>query len=278
MKKLVFKKVIISLSIGLLALGGVGCGKSNENTEDKKIINIGVSPGPYNDLFNDGIKPILEKNGYEVKSVEFSDLLQSEIALVEGNVDFNVAQHTAYANAFNKEKNTELTSIVHIPTVPAGIFSNKYNSTKEVKDGAIVAIPQDPSNAARAFNLLNKAGWIKLREGIDPVKATINDVIENPHKIDIRTMDSAQIPRALDDIDFAVLPGSVVYFSKIDASKSLLSENLVKDLEIAVVVDKKNVDTKWAKDIVAAYKSEDFKKYLEENNKNNYWTIPDDLK
>lgn len=272
------KKIISVLSIALVAFALTGCGKSNNGVENKKTITVGVSPGPYNDLFNDGVKPILEKKGYEVKAINFSDLLQSNIALTEGSIDFNVAQHTAYANAFNKEKNAGLVPIVHIPTVPAGIFSNKYKSIKELPENAIVAIPQDPSNAARAFNVLKKAGWINLKEGIDPVKASINDVEENPHNINIKTMDSSQIPRAMDDIDFAVLPGSVVYFSKINPERSLLSEDIIKDLEIAVVVDKKNEDTQWAKDIVAAYKSDEFKRYLSENNKDNYWSIPDELK
>ncbi|NRW92968.1 ABC-type metal ion transport system substrate-binding protein [Clostridium beijerinckii] len=91
-------------------------------------------------------------------------------------------------------------------------------------------------------------------------------------------MDSAQIPRALDDIDFAVLPGSMVYASKIDPSKSLLSEDVSKELQLQVVVDEKNKDSKWAKDIVEAYKSKDFKDYMAEHNKNNYWFIPDEIK
>ncbi|MGG7178201.1 MetQ/NlpA family ABC transporter substrate-binding protein [Clostridium paraputrificum] len=278
MGRKLFIKVITVLCASTLAFGLVSCGKAEEGSNDKKVITIGVSPGPYNDLFDAGVKPILESKGYEVKAVTFSDLLLSEVALTEGQIDFNVAQHTAYANAYNKEKNAELVSIVHIPTVPAGIYSNKYTSIKDIKNGAKVAIPKDPSNAARAYNVLQKAGWIKLKEGIDPMSATLNEIVENPHNLDITLMESLQIPRAMDDIDFAILPGSVVYAAKVDASKSLLSETVIKDLEITAVVDKKNVDTKWAKDIVAAYKSEAFKKYLEENNKDNYWQIPDDLK
>ncbi|MGG7178202.1 MetQ/NlpA family ABC transporter substrate-binding protein [Clostridium paraputrificum] len=278
MKKILSKKVIIPIFMSILVFALVGCGKSDEDKQDKKKITIGVSVGPYNDLFNDGIRPILEKKGYEIEDVSFSEFIQSNIALTEGQIDFNLAQHTAYLNSFNSEKKSELVPIVHIPTVPAGIFSNKYNSIDELKNGAIVAIPKDPSNAGRAFNVLKKAGWIKLKEGIDPVKATINDVIDNPHNIDIRLMDSTQIPRAMDDIDFGVLPGSIVYEARIDPSKSLLAEDVISDLEITVVVDKKNKDTQWAKDIVEAYKSDEFKKYLEENNKNNYWQIPEDLK
>ncbi|MBP2655116.1 MAG: metal transporter substrate-binding protein [Firmicutes bacterium] len=277
MKKLL-TKIVITLCIAVLAISMVGCGSSESNTSEKKILRIGVSPGPYNDLFNQAVKPILEKKGYEIKLVNFSDLLQSEVALTEGSIDFNVAQHTAYVDAFNKDKQAHLVPILHIPTVPAGIFSNKYGSIQDVKEGAKIAIPLDPSNAARAFALLQKAGWIKLKPGIDVTLATKNDIVENNHKLDITLMESAQIPRAMDDVDFAVLPGSIVYAAHIDAAKSLLTEDVAKKLELNVVVNQGNENSQWAQDIVAAYKSDEFKKYMSENNKNNYWVIPDELK
>lgn len=279
MKKGLFTKIVTIMSVGVLVLGVSGCGKSNSSDSNKKKeLRVGVSAGPYNDLFNSAVKPILEKKGYTVKLVNFSNLLLSEVALTEDSIDLNVAQHTAYMNNFNKEKNAHLLSIVHIPTVPAGIFSNKFKSIKDVKDGAKIAIPKDPSNTARAYNLLQKAGWIKLKSGINPMSASKNDIIKNPHNLNITLMDSAQIPRAMNDIDFAVLPGSIVYSAHIDASKSLLSENIVKDLEITVVVNKGKENSVWAKAIVAAYKSDEFKKYMKEHNKNNYWVIPDELK
>ncbi|GEP63806.1 methionine-binding protein [Clostridium beijerinckii] len=281
MKKNIFTKIIIGLTTSLFALGLAGCGNSGSTdtkATEKKDLTIGISPGPYSELFTSAVKPILEKNGYTIKEVNFSDLRQADVALTEGSIDFNVDQHSAYANNFNKETNNKLTPITPIPTVPAGIFSNKHTSIDQVAKGQKVAIPNDPSNTARAFRLLKKAGWIKLKEDANPTTLTINDVSENTYNLDITLMDSAQIPRALDDIDFAVLPGSMVYASKIDPSKSLLSEDVSKELQLQVVVDEKNKDSKWANDIVEAYKSEEFKDYMAEHNKNNYWFIPDEIK
>lgn len=283
MKKNLFNKIVIGLTSTVLTLGLVGCGSSTDsqskgNDSEKKTITIGVSPGPYNELFDAAVKPILEKDGYTVKSIDFSDLLQSEVALTEGSVDFNVAQHTAYADNYNKEKGGNLVAITPIPTVPAGIFSNRYSSINEIAQGQKIAIPKDPSNAARAFRLLAKAGWIKLNESANPTTLTLNDIGENTYNLDITEMESAQIPRALDDLDFAVLPGSIVYSSKIDSSKSLLTEDVSKELELVVVVDEKNKDSKWAQDIVSAYKSQEFKDYMSEHNKDNYWFVPDELK
>lgn len=283
MKKNLFTKIIIGLIAGTLALGLVGCGSSASsdtlaNTSEKKNIKIGTSPGPYSELFTDAVKPILEKNGYTIEAISFSDLRQADVALTEGSIDLNVDQHTAYVKNFDKETKSNLVPITPIPTVPAGIFSNKHTSIDQVAKGQKVAIPKDPSNTARAFRLLKKAGWIKLKEDANPTTLTLDDVSENTYNLDITLMDSAQIPRALDDIDFAVLPGSIVYASKIDPSKSLLSEDVSKELELTAVVDDKNKESKWAKDVIAAYKSQEFKDYMAEHNKNNYWFIPDELK
>ncbi len=276
MKFSFLKNTFLILLASILIFNLAACGKTT--TSEKKELKVGTSPGPYSELFKTGVKPILEKEGYKVTLVNFSNLLQADIALTEGSIDFNVDQHTAYVNSFNKEKKANLVPIIHIPSVPAGIFSNKYNSIDQVKDGAKIAIPQDPSNASRAFNLLQKAGWIKLKDGINPITVTKNDIAENPHKLDITLMDSAQIPRAMDDIDYGVLPGSIVYAAHIDPKKSLLSETLVKDLEITVVVDEKNKDTKWAKAISDAYRSKEFKDYLTKLGQDNYWYVPDSLK
>ena len=280
MKRSLLNKITIGLVTGVLTLGLVGCGKvkTTESNEEKKTITVGVSAGPYNELFTDAVQPLLEKDGYTIEAVDFSELAQSNVATTEGSIDFTVSQHTAYLENYNKEKGTELTAIVHIPTVPAGVFSNKYTSIKEIRDGQIVAIPNDPSNAARAFRLLVKADLIKVDEAANQATLTKNNITENPYNLNITEMNSSQIPRALDDVDFAVIPGSIVYISKLDYSKALLSEDVSKELELVVIVDKKNADSKWAKDIVAAYKSEEFKKYMDENNKDNYWFIPDELK
>ncbi|MEY8764556.1 MULTISPECIES: MetQ/NlpA family ABC transporter substrate-binding protein [Clostridium] len=280
MKKKIFRNVItMAIMVVFMALGLTACGSASKSSSStKKEIKLGVSPGPYNDLFNAGVKPILEKEGYKVKLVNFSDLLQSEVALTEGSLDFNVAQHNAYVKAYNKEKKANLVSVVKIPTVRAGIFSNKYKSINEVKRGDTVFIPKDPSNAARAYALLEKAGWIKIKEGVTKTLATQKDIVQNKYNLKIVEMDSSQIPRSLNDADYAVLPGAIVYMAKIDANKSLLSETLVDDLYITVAVDGKNKNAKWAQDIVKAYKSQEFKNYLKTHNSKGYWVVPDDLK
>ena len=267
--------IITLLSVFFLI---IGCGKKTEgnktNSGDKKVIKYGKASGPYTVLFEKAIIPILEKKGYKFEVVEFSDLLQNDTALNEGDIDVNVEQHTAYMNNFNDSQKGNLVALSPIPTVPAGIFSSKHKSLNELKDGAKIAIPSDASNAARGYNLLQKAGWIKLNENINVAKATQKDIKENTHKLEIVEMDSANIPRSLDDFDYAVIPGSIVYSAGINPSTVLLQEDILNHLLLQIVVKKGNENSDWAKAIVEAYHSDEFKKYLDENNKG-LWFVPE---
>lgn len=240
-------------------------------------IRYGKSQGPYTELFEAAIVPILEKEGYTVEGTEFSELLTADIALNDGDVDVNVEQHTAYAENFNASYNGDLTPICPIPTVPAGIFSATHTSLDEITDGAKVAVPNDASNTARAYVLLQKAGWITLDSSVDLAVVTQDDITENPHNIEFTEMASLNIPSALQDFDFAVITGSIVYNAGIDASTALLTEDVLPQLILQVVVKKDNADTDWAKAIAAAYHSDEFKEYMDKNN-NGLWYIPDELK
>lgn len=240
-------------------------------------IRYGKSQGPYTELFEAAIVPILEKEGYTVEGTDFSELLTADIALNDGDVDVNVEQHTAYAENFNASYNGDLTPICPIPTVPAGIFSATHTSLDEITDGAKVAVPNDASNTARAYVLLQKAGWITLDSSVDLAVVTQDDITENPHNIEFTEMASLNIPSALQDFDFAVITGSIVYNAGIDASTALLTEDVLPQLILQVVVKKDNADTDWAKAIAAAYHSNEFKEYMDKNN-NGLWYIPDELK
>lgn len=274
-KQKIFKYISVVL-VASLAFLAIGCDNSSKpvDNQTKKEISMGVSPGPYNDLFNDAVKPILESEGYKVKLVNFPHLLESDVALSEGSIDLTVAQHTAYMNVFNAQRKANLKSVVHVPSVPAAIFSNKFTSLTQVFSGAKVAIPQDASNAARSYNLLEKAGWIKLKNNTNPIIVSKNDIAQNIAGIEIIEMDSANIPRVLNELDFAVIPGSIVYSANIDSNKALLSETIIPDLEIMVVVNEGNENSRWAQDVKRIYQSQQFKDYMKTHNQNGYWVMP----
>lgn len=269
MKKLIKIISITLVSIFVLA----GC---SPDTKSDKVIKMGVSAGPYNELFDAAITPILEKQGYKVENIDFRALLDSNIAMLEDGVDVVVAQHAGYMKVFNEQRGSDLVAIKKIPTVPAAVFSKRFESLSDVKEGMTVLIPMDASNAARAYALLQKIGWIKLTDGLDLMKASKLDVISNPYNLEIKEIDSTLIPRVLEETDFAVIPGSIVWLGKMDPSKALAHETLLPDLYLQVVVRDKNKDAEWAKAIINAYNSEEFKDYLSKNNPNNYWSVHQD--
>lgn len=274
------RAVLVASVVAVVSFGVGGCGgySSTSDVDASKQIRVGTSPGPYSELFKKGVAPILKKKGYGIIYTSFSDLQTADIALNEGNIDLNVDQHSAYIKAFNKNKGGDLVGVTPIPTVPAGLYSQTRKSVKDVKDGDLVAISQDASNLSRGLRLLEKIGWITLKGNADPATATVNDIASNPKRLDIRPMDSGTIPRSLQDLDYAVIPGSISYSSKVDSKLELAQETLQPEYLLQATVKERNKENTWVKDVVEAYGSKAFLDFLDENNANNYWFVPEELR
>lgn len=256
--------------------GAAGSDDSDAESGEKTSLSYSKSQGPYSELLEDAIVPILEDQGYTLTSHDVSDLLTADIALNDGDVDFNVEQHTAYLEDFNADNDGDLVPISPIPTVPAGIYSDHFDSLDEVREGATVALPNDAANTARAYLLLEKVGWIELDEDADPSTVSKSDIVANPHDLDLVELRSLTIPAASVDFDYIVITGSIVYNAGIDPSSALATEDILDHLVLQVVVKEENRDEPWAQAIVDAYHSEEFAAYLEENN-DGLWWIPEEL-
>ena len=274
MKKLF--AIVLSLALILTSVAALA--------EAEKIhILYSKSQGPYTELFEEAIIPILEEQGYTFEAVETSELLVADQLLQNGEVDVNVEQHTAYANNFNANNNGDLTPISVIPTVPAAIYSANHASLDEVAEGMTVAIPNDASNTARCLAILQKIGWITLDASVDISAVTVDDVVENPYSLELIEQKSLTIPAAIQDYDYVAITGSVVYNAKVNETyPALAQEDILDHLILQVVVKAENVDAPWAQAIVAAYHSDEFKAYLEkENAADGYWKglwwIPEEL-
>lgn len=265
---------VLALAVVLGAAVLAGCGNDSASSSNKKELVFSKSQGPYSELFERGVKPILEKKGYTIKARDMSDLLQADVALNEGEVDFNVEQHTAYMDNFNKKQGGHLVALTPIPTVPAGIYAGAKHNLNQIADGDKIAVPNDASNTARAYALLQKAGLIRLDPKKDLSTVTQADIIENPHHLEFVEMKSLTIPSVRTDFAFIVITGSIVYNAKIDPSTALLKEDILPHLLLQLVVLDKNKDTQWAKDIKDAYNSEEFKDYMKTHN-NGLWYVPE---
>ena len=261
----IFNLAILMLSCLFL----FGCEqKSNSeqaNKTDKKEIVVGLPPSMHNILMERVVKPELEQKGYTVKLVNFSSLRDSNTALVEGSIDMNAAQHQAYLDVYNKETNNDLVSLVHIPSISAALFSQSHRSVNEIAPNQIIAIPNDPSNTARALLLLQKLNWITLKPDTKSGTANINDIAENKYDLKFRLLLSEIIPRTLGEVDYAIMPGGVAWLSKIPADNVLFQEQLSPNLELMVVVKKENLNTAWAKEVKAIYQSDVLKRFINED-------------
>ena len=273
MKK--FGKVLLVTTIAAALLTGCGAGENAPVTgEEKTNIVYAKGSGPYSELFEDAIIPILEEKGYTFTCAEM-DLNQADAALSSGDADLSVEQHLAFMNAYNEQAGGNLVALSKIPTVPA---SEKHSSLEEIGEGMVIAIPQDAGNQARAFVMLQDLGWITLKEGTDYATASAEDVETNPYKLTFYELQTRYIATSLSDFDYGVITGSIVYNAGIDPSTALFNENLTEDFWLQVVVNENNKDTQWVKDIVAAYQSEEFLTWIQENNGPKYnelWSIPE---
>lgn len=263
MKKL-FKWIIVLFSILTLA--------PSVKAEEKEII-YGKGPGAYTELFEKAIIPIVEKEGYKFKVFEVSDVLQNDIGLQDGDIDVNVEQHLSFLESFNDSHNADLVAITPIPTVPAGIFSAKHKTLDEISENSRIAIPNDATDPARAYTLLEKAGWIKLKEGVSFADITQKSIVDNPYNLKFEEIDPALIPRTLDEFDYAVIDGSTQYRAKLDSSTALLQEDVQPNLTLQVVVRKEDKDKDWVQAIKKAYQSQELRDYINKNEKGK-WFIP----
>lgn len=262
------RKSILSLVLsGVLALGLIGCGAKTGSGDDKTI-KIGVSPEPHKAIV-EVAKPLLEAKGYTVEIVEFTDYVQPNTAVEEGELDANYFQHIAYLNSFNADKGTHLTYTAEIHLEPMGAFSKKFKTVDEVAEGATVAIPNDPSNEARALRVLEAAGLIEVKEG-DLV--TPADITSNPKKLTFQELEAAQLPRVLDEVDVAVINGNYALEAKLDVNKDAFyaedkDKDTLKERRNVLAVKEGTENTQKIKDLTEALTSGEVRKFIEENYK-----------
>lgn len=231
----------------------------------KTELVIGATAGPYADQVKIGIKPLLEKKGYKVRVVEFNDYVQPNFALAQGALDANAFQHVIYLRKFARDNRLELSEVIKVPTAPIAVYSKKHESLDAVSQGATVALPNDPTNAARALVMLQDFGWIRLKADFDPITASERDVAENIKGIRLIPLEAAQLPRSLDDTDFSFVNGNFAIASGLPLTGALALEQTSPDYQNLVAVRTADRDKPWVKDIADAYRSREFLEVTEKH-------------
>ncbi len=264
-------KKLVSLCLGLLLAGslaacGSGDGSSGSGSSGTlEKISVGATPVPHEEIL-EFIKPQLEALGYELEIVPFTDYQLPNSSLAAGEIDANYFQHKPFLDTYNANNGTDLVSAGNVHFEPLGLYAGRTSTIEELPDGATIAIPSDPSNEARALNLLADQGLIELKEGVG-LEATPLDIVSNPKNLQFEEMEAAQIPMSLPDVDMAVINGNYALgagvIDKVVVTEALDSEAATQYINV-VAVRKEDADSPKIQALMQALTSDETRAFIEE--------------
>ncbi|MBP7980295.1 MAG: methionine ABC transporter substrate-binding lipoprotein MetQ [Tolumonas sp.] len=252
-----FSKAILSAAIIGIAL--TGCGEKKDNH-----LKVGAIAGAETQVAEEAAKIAKEKFGLEVEIVQFSDFATPNVALNDGSIDVNAFQHKPYLDSQIKDRGFKLVAVGNTFVYPIAGYSKKIKNISELKEGSQIAVPNDPTNLGRSLLLLQKQGLLKLKDG-SGLTATVLDIVENPKKVKIVELEAAQLPRALEDVDLAII--NTVYASQVNLQPTrdgLFVEDKDSPYVNLIVARENNQNDEKVKNFVKSYQDEAvFKKATE---------------
>lgn len=267
------KKKILALALaGVLVVGALtGCGSSKSESSEKKTddkkITVAASATPHAEILEEA-KTLLKDKGYELEVKVFDDYVQPNNVVESGEFDANYFQHVPYLEQFNEEKGTHLVVAGKIHYEPFGIYPGTKKDLKDIAKGDKIAVPNDTTNEARALLLLQDNGIIKLKDGAG-IKATVNDIEENPNNIEIVELEAAQVPRVVNEVAYVVLNGNYALEANYTVKKDALAyeksdSEAAKTYVNVIAVKEGNENSEKIKALVDVLKSDSIKKFIYE--------------
>ena len=250
-------------------LGGAlliaGCGSDNKQAAsgDKQVLKIGATAVPHAEILEQ-VKPILAKEGVELKITEFTDYNTPNLALGDKEIDANFFQHVPYMDEFAKAHNLPLVSVGGVHLEPMGLYSRQIKDLKDLPKGAKIAIPNDPTNGGRALLLLQKAGLITLKDS-NNILSTVQDIATNPNGYEFVELEAAQVPRSLDDVALAAVNTNFALNANLNPAKDALfiEANDSPYVNIVTVLKGNENDPRIQKLMVALH-SPEIKKFIQD--------------
>lgn len=267
------KKKILALALaGVLVVGALtGCGSSKSESSEKKTddkkITVAASATPHAEILEEA-KTLLKDKGYELEVKVFDGYVQPNNVVESGEFDANYFQHVPYLEQFNEEKETHLVVAGKIHYEPFGIYPGTKKDLKDIAKGDKIAVPNDTTNEARALLLLQDNGIIKLKDGAG-IKATVNDIEENPNNIEIVELEAAQVPRVVNEVAYVVLNGNYALEANYTVKKDALAyeksdSEAAKTYVNVIAVKEGNENSEKIKALVDVLKSDSIKKFINE--------------
>ncbi|MDU4250237.1 MetQ/NlpA family ABC transporter substrate-binding protein [Pseudomonas sp.] len=229
-------------------------------------LTVAATPVPHAEILN-FVKPILAKEGVELKVKEFTDYVQPNTQVAEKRLDANFFQHQPYLDEFNKTKGTSLVAVAGVHIEPLGAYSTKFKKLEELPSGATVVIPNDATNGGRALLLLDKAGVIKLKDN-KSITAIPKDIVENPKNIKVRELEAATLPRVLTQVDLALINTNYALEAKLNPTKDALAIEGADSPYVNILVARPdNKDSAAMQKLAAALHSPEVKQFILEKYK-----------
>ena len=259
------KKLIAAALTGALVFGTVGT--SVVFADDDKTITVAASETPHAEILEEA-KPLLEAEGYDLEVTVFDDYVQPNEVVESGDFDANYFQHIPYLESFNEEKGTHLVNAGGIHYEPFGIYPGTKSSLDDIEDGDTIAVPNDTTNEARALLLLQDNGIITLKDGVG-LEATVNDIAENPHNVEIVELAAEQVARVAEETSYIVLNGNYALQAGYSVAKDALAyeksdSEAAKTYVNVIAVKEGNENSDKIKALVDVLKSDEIKDFINE--------------
>ena len=249
-----FKKTLIALAAAATFSAAVSA----------EELSVAATPVPHAEIL-EFVKPMLAEQGVELDVKVFTDYIQPNVQVDQKRMDANFFQHQPYLDEFNAGRGTNLVTVTGVHVEPFGAYSSKIKSLDDLKEGGVVAIPNDPTNGGRALLLLQKAGLITLKEG-SKITATPRDIADNPKNLEFKELEAATLPRILNQVDVALINTNYALEAGLSPIKdALIIEGSDSPYVNILVARPDNKDSDAMKKLAAALTSEDVRNFIDEN-------------
>ncbi len=250
----------MNLKKTLVALAAVATFSTAASAEQ---LSVAATPVPHAELL-EFVKPALAEQGVELDVKVFTDYVQPNIQVDQKRMDANFFQHQPYLDEFNNGRGTNLVTVTGVHVEPFGAYSSKIESLDELKEGAVVAIPNDPTNGGRALLLLQKAGLITLKDE-SKITATPRDIADNPKDLDFKELEAATLPRILNQVDLALINTNYALEAGLNPSEdALVIEGSESPYVNILVARPDNKDSEAMQKLANALKSDAVKDFIKE--------------
>ena len=267
MKKILTLILALTMAVGLCACGGGEEAPAEDTAAETVTLKVAASPTPHAEILAQ-VVDVLAEQGIELVVTEYGDYVVPNTAVEEGAEDANFFQHAPYLESFNAENGTHLVSVAPIHYEPMGIYPGMTASLEELPDGAVIAVPNDVTNEARALQLLAAQGLIE----IDPaagLNATPNDITSNPKNLQFKEMEAAMLPQIVGEVDLAIINSNFALQGGLNpAEDSLASEDAASEAAQTfaniIVVKEGNEESEKTKVLVEAILSDAVRNYINE--------------